>query len=214
MTRVLQHWNGLAERFSQLPRERRLLIALALCLLVSMPVLSYKILPQWQLHQQQLQQLRLVEQQVVQQRQAITALQQQLTADIDRPVKERIARQQQRLEKLKESSERYTLLDKSQRQQFLESTLNYPNTLELVALASQLPEAIESESGSVNLYRHRISARYRGNYTELRLFFQQLREQHPAVTWQQFDYHVMEYPQAEVAITWQLLSVDKEIIGG
>lgn len=214
MSRLLQRWDGLVARFGQLPRERRLLIALALGLLVSLPILSYQVLPQWQQHQQQLQQLQVVEQQIIQQQQAITALQQQLTADIDQPVKERIARQQQRLQKLKEASERYTLLDKNQRQQFLESTLDYPNTLELVSLASQSPEAIVNESGTVNLYRHQVNASYRGNYTELRLFFQQLREQHPDVTWQQFQYNVLDYPLAEVAIRWQLLSVDKEIIGG
>lgn len=214
MSRLLKGWNGLAERFSQLPRERRLLIALALCLLVSLPILSYQVLPQWQLHQQQLQQLRVVEEQIIQQQQAISALRQQLTVDIDQPLKERIARQQQRLKTLQAASERYTLLDKNQRQQFLESTLGYPNTLELVSLASQLPEAIASDDETVNLYRHQIDARYRGNYTELRLFFKQLREQHPEVIWQDFHYKVLEYPLAEVAISWQLLSVDKEIIGG
>lgn len=214
MTLMRQRWQQLVESFGQLPRERRVLIAVAIWLLVSLPLLSYQLLPEWQRHLQQQQQQRQIAQQMAQQQQAISQLQQQLQADVNKPVQEQIARQQARLDDLQQVSESYILLDKRQRQAFLESSLAYPDAIELVSLISELPEPLDSESENVNLYQHQINASYRGNYTDLRLFFKQLREQHPDVRWHQFNYQVLTYPQAQVELTWQLLSTDKEIIGG
>lgn len=211
---VLQRWQQLAERFANVPRERRLLIAVAVWLIVTLPLISYKLLPLSDQHQSNQQQRVAVEQQLKQQQQAIAAVREQLQQDINKPLQEKISRQQTRLASLKEVSESYTLLNKTERQRFLETTLHYPDALQLVNLVSQSPQPIVADDGSVSLYRHQVSATYRGNFTELRLFFERLRKSHPEVKWHRFDYQVVDYPQAEVAIVWQLLSVDKEIIGG
>ncbi|AVJ55063.1 hypothetical protein C5610_01370 [Idiomarina sp. OT37-5b] len=214
MDKLLQRWHQWAEQFGELPRERRVLIGVAVWLLVTLPLLSYQLLPLQAQHQRNQQQLSNVEQQLAQQQQSIDVLQQQLQEDINQPLRQQISRKESRLMSLKDVSDAYTLLNKSERQRFLESSLQYPDALQLVTLASQSPQPIEAEDGTVSLYRHQINATYRGNYTELRLFFQQLRELHPEVQWHRFHYQVLDYPQAEVDIVWQLLSVDKEIIGG
>lgn len=214
MDKLLQRWHQWAEKFAELPRERRLLISVAVWLLITLPLLSYQILPVYDQHQRNQQQRASVKQQLAQQQQAIDVLQQQLQEDINQPLRQQISRKASRLTSLKEVSDAYTLLNKSERQRFLESSLQYPDALQLVALASQSPQPIEAEDSTVSLYRHEVTATYRGNFTELRLFFKQLRELHPQVQWHRFHYQVLDYPQAEVDIVWQLLSVDKEIIGG
>ena len=87
---------------------------------------------------QQQQQQRQIAQQMAQQQQAISQLQQQLQADVNKPVQEQIARQQARLDDLQQESESYILLDKRQRQALPESSLAYPDAIELVSLISEL----------------------------------------------------------------------------
>ncbi|MGM0525365.1 MAG: hypothetical protein ACQEQ8_04140 [Pseudomonadota bacterium] len=206
-------WQQASEKFSELPRERRVLIAAAVWILVTLPLISYGVLPQLEQMRKDEQTINASEQQIEQLDRASEQLQQQLTINVDKPLLEEIKRKQTRLASLKEKTDSYTLLDKSARRKFIENTLDYPDGIALVSLESSSPEAITTEE-TVNLYRHRVSASYQGNFTELQQFFRQLRERHPDVQWYKFSYRVTQYPQAQVDLAWQLLSVDKEIIGG
>ena len=214
MDALTQRWQQLAEQFSALKRERRVLIALAVWIILTLPLLSYQVLPTWDMHEKNQQQWSSVEQQIEQQQGLIAELEKQLQVNVDKPLRQAIDRKEQRLASLKEVTAGYTLLNKRQRQAFLESALGYSDGMKLVSLASQSPEAISSEAGEVGLYRHQVDATYSGNYTELQRFFETLRDSHPNVQWHHFNYKVIDYPRAEVMLSWQLLSTDKEIIGG
>ena len=212
--RLKQQWQSWQQRFSEQPRDRRLLIAVALWVLLALPLLSYQVMPAVDNHQQQQQQIANAKEQIAQQQQLSSQLQQQLQMDVDQPLQQQIKRMQQRLESIKDTTDKFTLLDKSERRQFLERALAYPDSISLVNLNSDSPLAIGEERDYASLYQHQVTATYNGNFVELQLFFEQLRQQHPNVQWREFHYRVLEYPGAEVKISWLLLSVDKEIIGG
>lgn len=213
MESLLQQWQTWSEKFRDQPRERRILIAVAIWLLVSLPLLSYGLMPNLQAKQSAEQEAQTAQQQIAQLKNTIEQLQQQLKTNVDKPVLEQIERKSRRLDTVKQKTDQYTLLDKTQRQQFLQDSLSYTDAIDLLQLESSSPERLSDES-SASLYQHRISAIYKGNFSELMVFFKQLRQQHPNVQWFSFDYQVMDYPQAEARIVWQLLSTDKEIIGG
>lgn len=212
--RLKQQWQQLQQRFSEQPRERRLLITIAVWVLVTLPLLSYQIMPALEQHHQQQQQLTQVEQQTTQQQQLQSELTQQLQEDVNQPLTKKISRKQQRLQEIEAKTERFTLLDKAERREFLGNALNYPDSISLVSLNSESPVAMGEEQDYASLYQHQVNATYRGNYTDLQQFLAQLRQQHPNVQWHQFNYRVVEYPQAEVVLDWRLLSIDREIIGG
>ncbi|MGM0481953.1 MAG: hypothetical protein ACQEQZ_08480 [Pseudomonadota bacterium] len=213
MAVLAQKWQQGCEWFSEQAKARRLLIAVAIWLLVSLPLLSYGVLPNLQAKLSGEQEIQAAQQQIEQIQVTIEQLQQQLTISVDKPVLQKIERKSRRLATLKEKTDRFTLLDKAQRQQFLQDSLSYADGIDLLQLESRSPEQV-SEQKSASLYRHQVSAVYQGNFTELMLFFKQLRKQHPEVQWFTFDYQVIDYPRAEARIVWQLLSTDKEIIGG
>ncbi|RUO75949.1 hypothetical protein [Idiomarina seosinensis] len=206
-------WQQYCEKFSELPKERRALIAVAAWVLVTLPLISYGVLPQQEQLRRDEQKIRASEQQIEQLEIASAQLQQQLAVNVDKPLLEEIKRKQARLASLKEKTDSYTLLDQSARRKFIENALDYPDGIALVSLESSSPEAITTEQ-TVNLYRHRVNASYQGNFTELQEFFRELRKRNPEVQWYKFRYKVTDYPQARVDLAWQLLSVDKEIIGG
>lgn len=217
-----RRWQSLRDNFAEQPRDRRLLIALAVCLLATLPLLSYAILPDWQQQQQLQQQLMNTQQQIGQVTSANQQLQQQLRADVNQPVLKKIDRYRQQLGKLEQEANQFSLLDVDERRAFFDAALSYPDTVELVTLASESPQMItedneanaKSADSAVNLYRHVIKAEYSGSYNDLKYFFAELRQQHSAVNWDYFRYQVTEYPTAAVSIRWTLLSTDKEIIGG
>lgn len=212
--RLRQQWQQLQQRFSEQPRDRRLLITIGLWALITLPLLSYQLVPALKEHQQQQQRRTQIEQQLVQQQQLRAQLTQQLQTDVNQPLQQKIARKRERLNQVEANSENYILLDPEERRQFLASSLDYPDTVELVSLKSNSPVAIGDERDYASLYQHQVSAVYRGSFSDLKRFFEKLRVEHPNVQWYQFHYHVVQYPQAEVQLTWQLLSVDKEIISG
>lgn len=212
--RLQQQWQQLQQRFSEQPRDRRLLITIGLWVLITLPLLSYQLIPALEEHQQQQQRRTQIEQQLVQQQQLRAQLTQQLQNDVNQPLQQKIARKQERLNQVKSKTEEFKLLEPTERRQFLSNALSYPDTVALISLKSELPLAIGEERDFASLYQHQVKAVYRGNFSDLKRFFQKLRMQHPEVQWHRFHYHVVQYPQAEVQLTWQLLSVDKEIIGG
>ena len=212
--RLQQQWQQLQQRFSEQPRDRRLLITIVLWVLVTLPLLSYQVIPALEQHQQNNQKLAQAEQQVTQQQELQAQLKQQLQVDVNRPLTQKITRKQQRLQKIEAETERFTLLDKAERQAFLGNALNYPDSISLLNLNSESPVAIGEEKDNTSLYQHQVNATYRGNYASIEQFLAQLRQQHPSVQWLEFNYRVVDYPQAEVMLSWRLLSIDKEIIGG
>ena len=212
--RLKQQWQQLQQRFSEQPRDRRLLLTMGLWVLVSLPLLSYQLMPALQAHQQQQKQIVTAAQQSQQQQQINAQLQQQLKVDVNQPLEQTIARKQQHLQQLQAKTDEYTLLDQNERRQFLDRALNYPDSMSLISLKSDSPVAIGEERDFASLYQHQINAVYQGNFSDLQRFFEQLRQQQPNVQWRHFHYQVLAYPLAEVQLSWQLLSVDKEIIGG
>lgn len=208
-----QRWMLWRQQFFDLPSERRVLIAIAIWVLVTVPLLSYAVVPLITAKDKATQNMAQLQQQIATAESLVAQQREMLTADINQPVANEIARKRRQLERLEQVSDGLSLFDKEQRQAFLQSALAYPDSVKLLSLDSEQPKRL-SDDDNVALFQHSVVAVYQGNFDDLKPFFEQLTDDYKALSWYRFDYQVTAYPAAEVTVTWHLMSSDKEIIGG
>ncbi|HAD49729.1 MAG TPA: hypothetical protein DCF92_13300 [Idiomarina sp.] len=206
------NWNELQKQFAQWPASRRWLVLLAAIVVTCLPIIRFAVAPlintDASLQRERLQAL----QQQRNLQESIAMTEQALAVDIDRPLLEKIDGLREQRSAIEEQlQQQQQLMSVSQRQAFLTGLLNTPDAIELLDLDTQKPKVLHQQQ-SVALYEHKVQVRYRGGYFDVFEFLQTLLESYPQAQWQTFEYEVLTYPQAEVTLSWSLLSTDKEFI--
>lgn len=89
---------------------------------------------------------------------------------------------------------------------------NNQNTKQQIQNENQI-KTDDNVEPSLNLYRHVIKLKLKGNYFQLRDYLTQLEQLSWKFFWQKFDYKLQEYPNSELEIEMYSLSTEKEFIG-
>ncbi|MDV6315937.1 Type II secretory pathway component [Idiomarina sp. HP20-50] len=205
-------WARIEDSFDVMPSRQRSLLVLAGFLLLSLPLVSYVILPTLEESQNLKADNQRIQSQLEQLSNLESELQAQLNEDINAPLKVVINELERRLA-LRENrfSENDLLLAVAQRKAFLRGVLKYSDELAMEKLEAKVPTAV-FETGTITLYQHAVQAQFSGGFFEVLEFVDVLKAQYPTVHWASFSYQVNEYPTATVTIVWYLLSTDKEFI--
>ncbi|MCA1768294.1 MAG: Type II secretory pathway component [Idiomarina sp.] len=205
-------WLRIQDNFDAMPGRQRALLALAGFLIITLPLISYVVLPTLEENKRLTADNQRIASQIDQLKQLRQELQTQLSKDINAPVKAEIEQLEQRLMQTKGGfSDNSVLLAVKQRKQFLHGVLRHSSELAMENLEAKEPSVI-FESGSIKLYQHAVQAEFSGRFFTVLKFVETLQKEYPNVQWARFDYKVNNYPNATVTIVWYLLSTDKEFI--
>ena len=205
-------WLRIQDAFNAMPSRQRALMALAGFLIITLPLISYVIVPTLDENKRLTADNHRIASQIEQQKQLRQDLQTQLGQDINAPIKAENEQLEQRLMQTKSSfSGSSVLLPVKQRKEFLHSVLRYSSELEMENLEAKEPTVV-FETGSIKLYQHAVQAEFSGRFFAVSEFVETLQKEYPNVQWASFDYKVNNYPAATVTIVWYLLSTDKEFI--
>lgn len=96
----------------------------------------------------------------------------------------------------------------------LEVLLSRSANLHMLALSSLKPEPLMAGEQSVNLFKHGIRLELEGGYFDVYQYLKALESLPRHFYWQGFDYRVIAYPKAAVAMEIYTLSTSKEFIRG
>ncbi|OIM99249.1 hypothetical protein BFR57_01355 [Idiomarina sp. MD25a] len=207
-----KRWQQINDWFQQQPRDRRILIATLLWVLIAVYLVSVLVMPEIKIMNTASQRTAQLQQQVTQAEALNEQLQRQLQQDVNQPLREDITSKQKRLQQLVEQASGHSVLGAAQRKQFLREALNYPDSMQLISLNTPQPERITDEDSGA-LYQHRVDAVLRGDFATIKSYAEQLQTAFPEVEWLRFNYQVDAYPQAQLTIAWRIISMDKEFIG-
>ncbi|WP_370259583.1 hypothetical protein [Idiomarina sp.] len=207
-----KRWQQMNDWFQQQPRDRRILIATLLWVLIAVYLVSVLVMPEIKTMNTASQRTAQLQQQVTQAEALNEQLQRQLQQDVNQPLREDITSKQKRLQQLVEQASGHSVLGVAQRKQFLREALNYPDSMQLISLNTPQPERITDEDSGA-LYQHRVDAVLRGDFATIKRYAEQLQTAFPEVEWLRFNYQVDAYPQAQLTIAWRIISMDKEFIG-
>lgn len=207
-----KRWQQMNDWFQQQPRDRRILIAMLLWVLIAVYLVSVLVMPEIKTMNTASQRTAQLQQQVTQAEALNEQLQRQLQQDVNQPLREDITSKQKRLQQLVEQASGHSVLGVAQRKQFLREALNYPDSMQLISLNTPQPERITDEDSGA-LYQHRVDAVLRGDFATIKRYAEQLQTAFPEVEWLRFNYQVDTYPQAQLTIAWRIISMDKEFIG-
>ncbi|MEC7642981.1 hypothetical protein [Idiomarina sp.] len=207
-----KRWQQMNDWFQQQPRDRRILIATLLWVLIAVYLVSVLVMPEIKTMNTASQRTAQLQQQVTQAEALNEQLQRQLQQDVNQPLREDITSKQKRLQQLVEQASGHSVLGVAQRKQFLRGALNYPDSMQLISLNTPQPERITDEDSGA-LYQHRVDAVLRGDFATIKRYAEQLQTAFPEVEWLRFNYQVDAYPQAQLTIAWRIISMDKEFIG-
>ena len=207
-----KRWQQMNDWFQQQPRDRRILIATLLWVLIAVYLVSVLVMPEIKTMNTASQRTAQLQQQVTQAEALNEQLQRQLQHDVNQPLREDITSKQKRLQQLVEQASGHSVLGVAQRKQFLREALNYPDSMQLISLNTPQPERITDEDSGA-LYQHRVDAVLRGDFATIKRYAEQLQTAFPEVEWLRFNYQVDAYPQAQLTIAWRIISMDKEFIG-
>ncbi len=207
-----KRWQQMNDWFQQQPRDRRILIATLLWVVIAVYLVSVLIMPEIKTMNTASQRTAQLQQQVTQAEALNEQLQRQLQHDVNQPLREDITSKQKRLQQLVEQASGHSVLGVAQRKQFLREALNYPDSMQLISLNTPQPERITDEDSGA-LYQHRVDAVLRGDFATIKRYAEQLQTAFPEVEWLRFNYQVDAYPQAQLTIAWRIISMDKEFIG-
>lgn len=207
-----KRWQQINDWFQQQPRDRRILIATLLWVLIAVYLVTVLVMPEIKTMNTASQRTAQLQQQVTQAEALNEQLQRQLQQDVNQPLREDITSKQKRLQQLVEQASGHSVLGVAQRKQFLREALNYPDSMQLISLNTPQPERITDEDSGA-LYQHRVDAVLRGDFATIKRYAEQLQTAFPEVEWLRFNYQVDSYPQAQLTIAWRIISMDKEFIG-
>ncbi|MBP6103638.1 MAG: hypothetical protein KA508_01005 [Gammaproteobacteria bacterium] len=70
-----------------------------------------------------------------------------------------------------------------------------------------------TQKGNLSIFEHGLSIELSGGYFETLDFLKSLEKRHLSVVWDEIDYDVVKYPQAEIKIVMHTLSLDEDWIG-
>ena len=131
-----KRWQQLNQWFQQQPRDRRILIAILVWVLIAVYMGSTLLLPNIKAMNSSKLRTEQLAQQLSQVRALNEQLKSQLQQDVNQPIRDDIERKQARLTQLVERASGYSVLGAAQRKAFLRAALNYPDDMQLVSLTT------------------------------------------------------------------------------
>lgn len=151
----------------------------------------------------------------------VTQLTDQLKADPNAPVRERISVLTNQIERITQQLETQTnnLVPANKMAGMLESVLTGSKGLKLIKLQSIAPIPIllekpkEGEEPKAGLYRHGVTLVFEGTYFDIQQYLEKLESLPWQFYWKKFDYLVGDYPKASVELEIYTLSTNKAFIG-
>lgn len=209
------NWHQLKQRFDALKlSERRLIYAASIGLLVWLGFI-YFIEPSWQQLLQQKQQQQNMTQQLVQTRSQISALQQELSRDINQQHRDRIAELSEQLQQLQQSlaTQSAHFIGAERMLSLLHSILQTQPQVRLMALSSLTPSVIAvDEQQQPLLYEHKIRVVLEGTYQSLADVMNHLEKIPWQLGWSSVHYKVQHYPKADIIIEIITVGDDADFI--
>lgn len=148
-------------------------------------------------------------------------LQNQLKADPNVPLRQRLEELRRRIVLLDENLASHTqdLVPAEKMPELLERVLSKSQKLNLVSLDSIAPiqvlkaEETQNTEGNFNLYQHGVRLVLEGRYFEIQHYLEQLEQLPWRFYWKVFSYQVEEYPSASVELELYTLSTSSAFIG-
>lgn len=199
-------WQQVNERYNLLQlREKRLVFfaTLTLTAWVCWVTLLEPAVQQWQ---QVRQQSTLVTQNNQDLQRQLQQLQLQFSEDINQPLRQSIAEQQQQQAVLLGQLNVYQqqFITGGQTVRMLQDLLSQLRQLQLVSLstlgATPLRLPVQAEQSVPELYQHITVLTVSGNFEQLMALLQQLEGLPWLLNWQQVEYQVLEYPKAQMTV--------------
>lgn len=206
-------WQQLNARYDALKLREKRLVFFGLLLVLAYLLLILLLEPAWLRYQQAQRQTVQLQQQLAALTTQNEQLAQELSVDINQPLRQQLAQQlelnQQQAEQLKPFQARF--ITGSQTVALLHDVLAEMKALQLVSLQAaaakpmHLPGQDSAEPPA--LYQHLTTVVVQGKYDELQQLVQALERLPWLLSWQQLDYQVQQYPLAH--LTLQLATVSE-----
>lgn len=210
MVDIEQHFNALS------PRERWLVLGVAWALLAWVGLLFYDATLGAKVASLEQERSRLQTQQA-QQEQLSSEITQGIAALTSNTQAQRIARLNQRLDRLNDNVEvrLQTLVEPEQMPTLLLRILENSKGLTLRELSNQPPQQLTSaEEQSTAIYRHDLSLHLTGSYMALLDYVEQLEALSGRIFWRALEFEIEEYPAASIRLDFFTLSQHKELLRG
>jgi len=207
------------------PREKVLLLLVAIATLYATWDYFFFNFVNTQ-HKQYASQIRSVESEIDEIDEQLANVTEQLvingTPNLD--LKANIAVTERQIKKTEESlAETFkSLVPPKQVTNFIRSLLLENNDLELVALKNDPVQVInlkeeaptsEDDSDSARLYQHATNIQLKGDYISLHNYLSKLEQSNWTLYWDQLEYKVTTYPEAEIRLRVYTLSTNEHWLG-
>lgn len=214
----MSQWQELSERFGQLQQREKVLLWAASLLLTLWLGLIYLLEPTWQAVATTEQQLKTVQRQQQEMQQQGIELRQQLSIDIDRDYRERLAvlqqQQQQLNEQIRQSASHF--IGAEQMISLLRNMLQSSKGVQLTSLQTLPPQPVRLQGQAADepvlLYQHTLRLVLTANYTQLYQVLQRIEQLPWLVSWQGLEYQVTAYPLAELTVELGTVSENEDFI--
>lgn len=153
--------------------------------------------------------------------QQIAELEQELRADPNIPLRQRLESIEKQIALLDASLDSYTedLIPADKMPELLDKVLSRSDKLKLVSMESIAPIQLLSaddkseQSVDINLYQHGVRLVLEGTYFDIQAYLEQLEGLKWHFYWKVFTYDVLEHPTAKVELELYTLSTSAAFIG-
>ena len=214
----MSQWQLLSERFNQLQHREKVLIWGGSLILTLWLGVVYLLEPGWQSMDNAKMQLAATQRQQQQTQQQSEELRQQLSTDIDRDYRERLAvLQQQQVqlnEQIKLSASHF--IGAEQMVTLLQNMLQSSQGVQLASLQTLPPVPVrldgQAETEPTLMYQHTIKLVMTSDYAKLYQVLQRIEQLPWLVSWQGLQYRVTEYPLADMTIELGTVSENEDFI--
>ena len=214
----MSQWQLLSERFNQLQHREKVLIWGGSLILTLWLGVVYLLEPGWQSMDKAKMQLDAIQRQQQQTQQQSEELRQQLSTDIDRDYRERLAvLQQQQVqlnEQIKLSASHF--IGAEQMVTLLQNMLQSSQGVQLASLQTLPPVPVrldgQAETEPTLMYQHTIKLVMTSDYAKLYQVLQRIEQLPWLVSWQGLQYRVTEYPLADMTIELGTVSENEDFI--
>ncbi|HEY9042714.1 MAG TPA: hypothetical protein VIN66_11065 [Rheinheimera sp.] len=214
----MSQWQLLSERFNQLQHREKVLIWGGSLILTLWLGVVYLLEPGWQSMDKAKMQLDATQRQQQQTQQQSEELRQQLSTDIDRDYRERLAvLQQQQVqlnEQIKLSASHF--IGAEQMVTLLQNMLQSSQGVQLASLQTLPPVPVrldgQAETEPTLMYQHTIKLVMTSDYAKLYQVLQRIEQLPWLVSWQGLQYRVTEYPLADMTIELGTVSENEDFI--
>ena len=153
--------------------------------------------------------------------QQITQLENDLKADPNIPLRQRLEKIERQIAELDASLDSFTqdLIPADKMPDLLDKVLSRSNQLKLVSMESIAPIQLlgageEAEQrNEINLYQHGVRLVLEGRYFDIQAYLEQLESLPWRFYWKVFSYDVVDHPDAKVELELYTLSTSTAFIG-